>query len=80
MLSDEYTYEIAYEGDCALGDKVLRPTRSAPILYGRMLCCSMAEAANMANSLAEAAVSSLLYKASFPSSARSRSGTAAFHS
>lgn len=78
MLSDEYTYEIAYEGDCALGDKVLRPTRSAPILYGRMLCCSMAEAANMANSLAEAAVSSLLYKASFPSSARSRSGTAAF--
>ncbi|EFO62268.1 Hypothetical protein GLP15_4458 [Giardia lamblia P15] len=78
MLSDEYIYEIAYEGDCALGDKVMRSIRSAPIFYGKMLRCSVAETANIASSLAEVATSSLLYKASFLSSARSRSGTAAF--
>lgn len=77
-LSDEYTYELVYEGDHALGDKALRSIRSAPVFYGRMLRCSLVETANLVNSVAEPASSHLLYRASFLSSARSRSGTATF--
>lgn len=77
-LSDEYIYELGYEGDHALGDKIMRPVHSAPVLYGRMLRCSLVEAANLTNTVAGGTASSLVYRTPFLSSARSRSGTAVF--